>query len=60
MVVAVQLPWRNAPLTLFPCVLSNTAHLPAQWQYTEPAQINSGPDQKSMCWQHTKRFDLSQ
>ena len=25
-------------------VLSNTPHLPVQWQYTKPAQINIGTD----------------
>ena len=56
MVVVVQLPWRNAALTLFPCVLSNTAHLPVQLQYTKPAQINRGPDSKikSQCAGNTQ------
>ena len=29
-------------------VLSNTAHLPVQGQYTKPAQINSGTDTKTV------------
>ena len=35
----------NAPLFL-PCVLSNTAHLPVQWQHTKPAQLNGWTDTK--------------
>ena len=43
----------HAPL-LLPCVLSNTAHLSEQWQYTKPAQINSGTDTKTVPASKTK------
>ena len=42
-----------APLSL-PCVLSNTAHLSVQWQYTKPAQINGGTDTKTVPASKTK------
>ena len=31
-----------------PRVLSNTTHLPVQWRYIKPAQINDGTDTKSV------------
>mgnify|MGYP001799878469 CR=1 FL=1 len=49
MVVAVQQPLADyTAMFTFPCVLLNTAHLPVQWQYSKPAQINSGTDSKTV------------
>ena len=46
MVVDVQQPLA-ASLSL-PSVLSNTAHLPVQWQHTKPSQIKSWLDLKKV------------
>mgnify|MGYP001798058788 CR=1 FL=1 len=47
MVVAVQQPLAECTF-IFTVVLSNTAHLPVQWQYTKPTQINCGVDSKTV------------
>ena len=46
-------PQRNATLSL-PCVLSNTARLLVQWQYTKPARHNGGTDTKTVPASKTK------
>ena len=49
MAVAVQQPLKEQNASVYlPCVLSNTAQNPVQWQYTKPKQLNDGTDSKSV------------
>ena len=48
MVVAVQQPSAERTAIFTVCVLSITAHLPEQWQYTKPAQLNGVTDSKTV------------
>ena len=53
MEVADNSPQRYAPISL-PGVLSNTAHLPVQWQYTKPAHTIDGTETKTVPASKTK------
>ena len=70
MVVAVQQPSAECTAIFTVCVLSNIAHLPVQcavtihktctdhwWNGYQNSHLIQ--DQRSMCWQHTKHFEIN-